>query len=208
MAGHHGSKYATSETLLAAVDPDAVAISVGYNNYGHPTPETLGRIQALGGGGLPHRLRGAHHLHSPRGGRNHKPYGQTHDKAAGQAAYRKLKQDLRQGTVGSLYLFHGEEAYLRDHYLDQMKAKLIPPGMESFNYHRLAGKTLTAQRLAETVDALPMMSPRTLIVVQDYDLFKAPEGSGKPSPNSWRTCRNTAAWSLSMTPWPISGMPA
>ena len=51
------------------------------------------------------------------------------DKAAGQAAYRKLKQDLRQGTVGSLYLFHGEEAYLRDHYLDQMKAKLIPPGM-------------------------------------------------------------------------------
>ena len=101
------------------------------------------------------------------------------DKAAGQAAYRKLKQDLRQGTVGSLYLFHGEEAYLRDHYLDQMKAKLIPPGMESFNYHRLAGKTLTAQRLAETVDALPMMSPRTLIVVQDYDLFKAPEGERK-----------------------------
>ena len=51
--------------------------------------------------------------------------------------------------------------------------------MESFNYHRLAGKTLTAQRLAETVDALPMMSPRTLIVVQDYDLFKAPEGERK-----------------------------
>ena len=48
VAGHHGSKYATSETLLAAVDPDAVAISVGYNNYGHPTPETLGRIQAQG----------------------------------------------------------------------------------------------------------------------------------------------------------------
>ena len=68
VAGHHGSKYATSETLLAAVDPDAVAISVGYNNYGHPTPETLGRIQAQGGGGLPHRLRGAHHLHSPQRG--------------------------------------------------------------------------------------------------------------------------------------------
>ena len=38
----------SDETLLAAVDPDAVAISVGYNNYGHPTPETLGRIQAQG----------------------------------------------------------------------------------------------------------------------------------------------------------------
>ena len=48
VAGHHGSKYATSETLLAAVAPDAVAISVGYNNYGHPTPEPQGRVQAQG----------------------------------------------------------------------------------------------------------------------------------------------------------------
>ena len=98
------------------------------------------------------------------------------DKSAVQAVYRKFKKDLSQGTIGSLYIFHGEEAYLRDYYLDQMKAKLIPGGMESFNYHLLPGKGLTAQRLGETVDALPMMSPRTLIVVNDYDLFKAPEG--------------------------------
>ena len=39
----------------------------------------------------------------------------------------------------------------------------------------LPAKTLTAQQLAETVDALPMMSQRTLVVVSDYDLFKAPE---------------------------------
>lgn len=91
-------------------------------------------------------------------------------------AYRQLKKDLSAGTLGSLYIFHGEEAYLRDYYLDQMKEKLIPPGMESFNYHLLPGKSLTVQKLAETVDALPMMSPRTMLVVSDYDLFKAPEG--------------------------------
>ena len=98
------------------------------------------------------------------------------DSAAGQASYRQLKKDISAGTLGSLYLFHGEEAYLRDYYLEQMKTKLIPAGMESFNYHLLPGKTLTVQRLAETVDALPMMSQRTLLVVSDYDLFKAPEG--------------------------------
>ncbi|MDO4517535.1 MAG: DNA polymerase III subunit delta [Bacillota bacterium] len=91
-------------------------------------------------------------------------------------AYRQLKKDLSAGTPGSLYIFHGEEAYLRDYYLDQMKEKLIPQGMESFNYHLLPGKSLTVQKLAETVDALPMMSPRTMLVVSDYDLFKAPEG--------------------------------
>ena len=98
-----------------------------------------------------------------------------YEKNPGQEAYRQFKKALAQGTLGSLYIFHGEEAYLRDYYLDQMKAKLIPAGMESFNYHLLPGKTLTAQQLAETVDALPMMSQRTLVVVSDYDLFKAPE---------------------------------
>ena len=90
--------------------------------------------------------------------------------------YQQLKKDLKAGTIGSLYIFHGEEAYLRDFYLEQMREKLIPAGMESFNYHQLQGKGLTVQKLAETVDALPMMSTRTLLVVSDYDIFKAPEG--------------------------------
>lgn len=63
------------------------------------------------------------------------------DKSAAQAVYRKFKKDLSQGTIGSLYIFHGEEAYLRDYYLDQMKAKLIPGGMESFNYHLLPARS-------------------------------------------------------------------
>ena len=37
------------------------------------------------------------------------------------AAYQKLKQDIKEGTIGTLYVFHGEETYLRDHYLKQMK---------------------------------------------------------------------------------------
>lgn len=90
-------------------------------------------------------------------------------------AYRQFKKDLSQGQLGSLYIFHGEETYLRDHYLAQLKKALIPEGMEAFNYHPLSGKGLTVQRLGEVVDALPMMSQHTLLVVSDYDLFKAPE---------------------------------
>lgn len=92
-----------------------------------------------------------------------------------QTAYRQLKKDITAKTLGKLYIFHGEEVYLRDYYLEQMKTALIAPGMESFNYHTLEGKTCTAQTLAQVVDCLPMMSDRTLIVVSDYDLFKAPE---------------------------------
>lgn len=48
VAGHHGSKYSTSEKLLLAVRPELAVISVGYNTYGHPAPETLERLAAAG----------------------------------------------------------------------------------------------------------------------------------------------------------------
>jgi competence protein ComEC len=48
-AGHHGSKYSTSDGWLAAVKPKIVAISAGENNtYGHPNLETLDRIKSEG----------------------------------------------------------------------------------------------------------------------------------------------------------------
>ena len=48
VAGHHGSKYSTSEELLLAVSPELAVISTGYNTYGHPAPETLERLAAAG----------------------------------------------------------------------------------------------------------------------------------------------------------------
>jgi competence protein ComEC len=48
IAGHHGSKYASSDALLRAVTPEAAVISVGFNTYGHPAPETLRRLAQYG----------------------------------------------------------------------------------------------------------------------------------------------------------------
>ena len=50
LAGHHGSKYATSELLLETVTPETAVISCGYNTYGHPAPETLLRLSTAGCG--------------------------------------------------------------------------------------------------------------------------------------------------------------
>jgi beta-lactamase superfamily II metal-dependent hydrolase len=47
--GHHGSKYSSGAVFLKAVRPLIAAISVAARNtYGHPTPEALGRLAAVG----------------------------------------------------------------------------------------------------------------------------------------------------------------
>ena len=48
LAGHHGSQNAASQLLLDTVEPSLAAVSVGYNSYGHPAPETLRRLEESG----------------------------------------------------------------------------------------------------------------------------------------------------------------
>ena len=93
-------------------------------------------------------------------------------KKADDSAYRQFKRELAEGRIGQLYVFHGEEAYLRDHYLGKMKQALLTGGLDDFNYHRLQGKDFSPARLQELVEAVPMMSERTLVLVFDYDIYK------------------------------------
>jgi competence protein ComEC len=43
--GHHGSRGSSGSDWLNALRPDAAVLSVGRNNYGHPSPETLVRLR-------------------------------------------------------------------------------------------------------------------------------------------------------------------
>ncbi len=88
------------------------------------------------------------------------------------SAYQQLKKNITDGNLGQLYVFHGEEAYLRDYYLGRMKTVLLPEGLEDFNYHTLQGKDFDLKGLAMLIDCLPVMSERTLVVVTDHDLYK------------------------------------
>jgi competence protein ComEC len=45
---HHGSKYSGSEEFLKEIDPQLSLISVGKNNYGHPSPDILRRLEGAG----------------------------------------------------------------------------------------------------------------------------------------------------------------
>lgn len=87
----------------------------------------------------------------------------------------KLKKDLSTGKPGQLYIFHGEETYLRDHYLGRLREAVLTGGLGEFNRHDLSARDMSPHALEEAVDCLPMMAERTLVQITDFDLFKAGE---------------------------------
>lgn len=91
------------------------------------------------------------------------------------AGYQRLKKDLSEGKPGQLYVLYGEETYLRDYYLGKLRELILSGGMGTFNLHEIGAKDMSPHALEEAVDCLPMMGERTLVLVTDYDLFKAGE---------------------------------
>ena len=92
-------------------------------------------------------------------------------KTADNGGVKQLKNDLANGTVGSLYVFYGEEGYLKRHYLNQLK-ELCGGPFEAFNNITLDGEQVSVQSLTDAIDSIPMGSEKKLVVVRDYKLMQ------------------------------------
>ena len=92
-------------------------------------------------------------------------------KQVDNTAMRELKKAVKEGAPKRLYLFYGEEAFLRDDCLNLLKGSILPAGLEDFNLHTAQGKECSVDWIEQAVDCLPMMSGRTLVAVTDFDLF-------------------------------------
>jgi len=72
----------------------------------------------------------------------------------------------------NFYIFHGEERYLLERSLSNLRALLCPDGLDGFNYKRFEGNALSVDEFADAVNTLPAFADRTLIEIHDFDIFK------------------------------------
>lgn len=83
-----------------------------------------------------------------------------------------LKTQIRNKTYSNLYLFYGEESYLKQLYVNRIIDKTVNPSFSSFNLHNIEGKDATLDIIAECCEALPMMDDYTVVAVHDMPLHK------------------------------------
>ena len=97
-------------------------------------------------------------------------------KRSDNEGYDLLRRELKEGVFRPLYIFYGEEDYLRENYRKQLRTKTVSGPAEDFNYHRFTEENWDIAAFSEAMEAIPMMSERSLVEVVDVDPFSRPEG--------------------------------
>ena len=88
--------------------------------------------------------------------------------------YSDLQKQLIKDDLVNVYLFEGEEEYLRDHCTTTLKDKVIND--DSFDIHRIGGKDC-ADKINDIIDSSPLFNSSKFLIVQDSELFKTGNGS-------------------------------
>lgn len=92
-------------------------------------------------------------------------------------AFKKLKEDLSQENPGKLYVFYGEEDYLRQYYLKELR-RICGGPFDTFDTVLLDAEHVDADTLLDAIDSFPMGSERKLIILRDYKIWQ-PTGALK-----------------------------
>ena len=80
---------------------------------------------------------------------------------------RDLKKQLKENTFSTLYMIYGDEAYLKTFYAGRICARAVDDALRDFNFHRFEGKSIDWDAVSDAVEAFPMMSARTCVLLKD-----------------------------------------
>ncbi len=89
----------------------------------------------------------------------------------------ELREQLKSGTPSGVYVFCGEEDFLKRHYLGELRALILTePALDAFNRIVLAGERVDFDALSDAVKAPPMMAERKLVEWHLADFSAMREG--------------------------------
>lgn len=83
-----------------------------------------------------------------------------------------IKTQIRSKAYSNVYLFCGEESYLKQLYINRIIDRTVDESFKTFNLHTIDGKDATLDMIAECCEALPMMGEYSVTLVNDMPLNK------------------------------------
>lgn len=84
---------------------------------------------------------------------------------------KSLNEDLKTGQLKQIYLFYGEEVYLKKQYKERLVKAMFPDG-DTFNYSYYEGKGVNPKEIIDLAETLPFFAEHRLIVLENTGFLK------------------------------------
>jgi DNA polymerase-3 subunit delta len=94
------------------------------------------------------------------------------------ADYDGIILDIKKNNIKRLYLFYGQERYLVDDIVSNMKSSILNDAFKSLNYIKLEGSTLNFDIIVNACETLPFMDDKKIVIIDEHNLFKGKKASG------------------------------
>ena len=101
-------------------------------------------------------------------------------------SFLTLKQQLKGGKIGNLYLFFGEETFIKDSYVKYMLNLVPDDGFADFNRIFIDGETNDFGRIDDAIDSFPVMAEKKIIVIKNSGIFKSKIPGGDEVRSFWQ----------------------
>ncbi len=95
---------------------------------------------------------------------------------------KTIDEDIKTGNFKQIYLFYGEEGYLKKQYRDKLKAALcaVEGGMSmggmgagsDMNFSAFEGKDINPKEVIDLAETLPFFADRRVILIENSGFFK------------------------------------
>lgn len=93
--------------------------------------------------------------------------------------YIELLNSLKRGVVNQVYLFYGEETYLREQAVARFKEYCFPGRAQDLNFDLIDGESTSPADIVARAETLPFFAEKRLVVVKNPTFFKAAKKAGK-----------------------------
>lgn len=84
---------------------------------------------------------------------------------------KEILEDIKNKNFKNIYLFYGEENYLKNYYEDKLKKSIIDEVFSMMNIDEFDGKNVNVQSIIDSANTSPFLSERRLILVKSSGLF-------------------------------------
>ncbi len=88
------------------------------------------------------------------------------------ASFKPLKTALETGGFDPVYVFHGADDFLKEEWVRHVTARATDPSTRDFNLDALRGAEVEVAGLSSSLEALPMLADRRLVILRDPGAMK------------------------------------